>query len=259
VTATDVLEIRKVSKAFGGVHALVDLDVDIGAHPVVSIIGPNGAGKTTLLNVVSGFLRPDIGHVLYRGRDLCSLRPDQINAIGVVRTFQLPRPFASLSVLENLLTFGAEQPGELPTLSLLYARRARSREAEIIGIARGIAQRLRLESVIDRSAIELSGGQKKLLDLGRALMCAPQLILLDEPVSGVNPALSETIAGAIKEFAADGYRFVIVEHNMNFVRTISDHVVVLADGQLLAQGSFVEIMENAQVQEAYFGGRRRQA
>jgi ABC-type branched-subunit amino acid transport system ATPase component len=256
---SDVLQISKVSKAFGGIHALVDLNLEIGKHSIVSVIGPNGAGKTTLLNVVSGFLRPDTGHVLYGGRDLCSLRPDQINAIGVVRTFQLPRPFASLSVLENLLTFGPDQPGERPTLALLHAHRARVRESEIIGIAQGIARRLNLESVIHRSAMELSGGQKKLLDLGRALMCAPQLILLDEPVSGVNPALSETIASAIKDLAADGYRFVIVEHNMNFVRTISDHVVVLADGQLLARGPFAEIIENTHVQEAYFGGSRRQA
>jgi ABC-type branched-subunit amino acid transport system ATPase component len=255
----DVLRIAKVSKAFGGIHALVDLDLDIGAHAIVSIIGPNGAGKTTLLNVVSGFLRPDAGRVLYRGRDLCSMRPDQINAIGVVRTFQLPRPFASLSVLENLLAFGAAQAGERPALALLHARRARAREAQIIEMAEAIAGRLNLSPVIHNSALELSGGQKKLLDLGRALMSAPQLILLDEPVSGVNPALSETIASAIKQLAADGFRFVIVEHNMNFVRTISDDVVVLADGQLLTRGSFAEIMENTHVQEAYFGGSRRQA
>jgi ABC-type branched-subunit amino acid transport system ATPase component len=253
------LEIRGIAKAFGGVDALVDLDLDLGTHAIVSIIGPNGAGKTTLLNIVSGFLRPDRGQVQYRGRDLCALRPDEISALGVVRTFQQPRAFASLSVLENLLAFGANQPGELPTHALLRTHGARSRETELIVSARSIAGRLNLASVLHDSASELSGGQKKLLDLGRALMRAPQMILLDEPVSGVNPALSDAIARAIRELAAEGFRFIIVEHNMGFVRTISDHVVVLAEGKLLARGSFDAIVENVQVQEAYLGGSRQHA
>jgi ABC-type branched-subunit amino acid transport system ATPase component len=257
--APERLEIRGIAKAFGGVAALVDLDLDLGTHAIVSIIGPNGAGKTTLLNIVSGFLRPDRGRVLYRGHDLCALRPDQISALGVVRTFQMPRAFPSLSVLENLLAFGADQPGELPTHALLRTHRARARETELMESARSIAGRVNLASVLHDPASELSGGQKKLLDLGRALMRAPQLILLDEPVSGVNPALSEAIAGAVRELASEGYRFIIVEHNMGFVRTISDHVIVLAEGKLLARGSFDAIIDNIQVQEAYLGGSRQHA
>jgi ABC-type branched-subunit amino acid transport system ATPase component len=158
-----------------------------------------------------------------------------------------------LSVLENLLVFGAEQPGEQPWQALLRTAAARNRESEIIGTANRTATRLNLAPLLHDKATALSGGQKKLLDLGRALMCAPQLILLDEPVAGVNPALGVEIAEAVKELARNGYHFIIVEHNMNFVRTISDNVIVLAEGQVLARGTFEQVVDDVQVQEAYFG------
>jgi ABC-type branched-subunit amino acid transport system ATPase component len=257
MTSAESLQIRNLSKTFGGVKAVVDLSIDVGSNAIECIIGPNGAGKSTLLNILSGFIRPDAGEVLYRGRNLCSLRPDQISALGIVRTFQTARPFESLSLIENLLAFGAGQPGEHAWQALLGTSKARHRESELIVSANRIATDLRLNPLLHEPSMELSGGQKKLLDLGRALMCDPQLILLDEPVSGVNPALSMEIATAIKSLASQGYRFVIVEHNMSFVRAISDHVVVLAEGRLLARGSFEDILNNTQVQEAYLGNVAR--
>jgi ABC-type branched-subunit amino acid transport system ATPase component len=257
MTTAEALQVRSLSKTFGGVRAIADLSIDVGNSAIECIIGPNGAGKSTLLNILSGFIRPDTGEVLYQGRNLCSLRPDQISALGIVRTFQAARPFESLSLLENLLAFGADQPGEHAWRALFGTRKARHRESDLIETANRIADDLRLTPLLLAPSTELSGGQKKLLDLGRALMCDPQLILLDEPVSGVNPALSGEIATAIKTLAAHGYRFVIVEHNMSFVRAISDHVIVLAEGQLLARGSFEDILNNTQVQEAYLGNVAR--
>jgi len=257
MTPVEALQIRNVSKTFGGVRAVVDLSIDLGNNAIECIIGPNGAGKSTLLNILSGFIRPDTGEVLYQGRNLCSLRPDQISALGIVRTFQTARPFASLSLLENLLAFGAGQPGEHAWQALIGIPKARRREADLIETANRTAADLQLSPLLRAPSTELSGGQKKLLDLGRALMCDPQLILLDEPVSGVNPALSVEIATAIKALTGQGYRFVIVEHNMSFVRAISDHVIVLAEGRLLARGSFEDILHNTQVQEAYLGNVAR--
>jgi branched-chain amino acid transport system ATP-binding protein/neutral amino acid transport system ATP-binding protein len=255
MTQPAYIRIDGLSKSFGGVHALEGLDLAIDEHPILTVIGPNGAGKTTLLNVISGYIAPDHGSAAFRGRRLSGLRPDQINALGVVRTFQTARAFASLSVLENLMLFAADQPGERPWHAALRARGSRERERAVMDAAHAIAARLRLTAVLGNPADQLSGGQKKLLDLGRVLMREPTLILLDEPVAGVNPALAEEIGALIRSLAAEGQRFLIVEHNMNFVRAISDFVVVMAAGRHLASGTFAEITENEAVQEAYLGGQ----
>jgi ABC-type branched-subunit amino acid transport system ATPase component len=182
-----LLSVRGVERSFYGVNALSGVDLDVQAGRITGLIGPNGAGKTTLFNCITGIIPPDRGSIRFDGRDITGLRPDRITHAGLVRTFQIARGLPRLSVLENLLVYGADQPGERLGVALAGSATARRRETELVARAAGIARRLNLMGVIRSPASDLSGGQKKLLEIGRALMTEPKLILLDEPVAGVNP------------------------------------------------------------------------
>jgi branched-chain amino acid transport system ATP-binding protein/neutral amino acid transport system ATP-binding protein len=251
-----LLEVAGMTRSFYGVHALQGVDLRVEAHRIVGLIGPNGAGKTTLFNCISGVVPPDSGTVRFDGQDVTGWRPDRIAAAGLVRTFQVARGLPRLSVYENLLLYGGHQPGEAVTAALLRPAAARRRERELIDRAAAVARRLDLVRVLNDPAASLSGGQKKLLEIGRVLMAGPKLILLDEPVAGVNPTLAREIAGHLRGLVTDGLTILLIEHHMDTIAQLCDHVVVLAEGRNLAEGGFADLARDARVQEAYMGRGR---
>jgi ABC-type branched-subunit amino acid transport system ATPase component len=252
-----LLEVRELTRSFYGIHALGGVDLRVEAHRITGLIGPNGAGKTTLFNCISGVVPPDSGTVLFGGQDITGWRPDRIASVGLIRTFQIARGFPRLSVYENLLLYGDRQPGERASAALVRSTAALWRESELIDRAFAIASRLNLARVLNDPASSLSGGQKKLLEIGRVLMGRPQLILLDEPVAGVNPSLTREIAAHLRALVDDGLSVLLIEHHMDTIAQLCDHVVVLAEGKNLAEGSFDELSRNEAVQEAYMGRKRR--
>ena len=251
-----LLEAVGVERSFYGVHALCGVDLKVEAGRITGLIGPNGAGKTTLFNCISGVVPPDRGHILFAGRDIAGLRPDQVSARGLVRTFQIARGFPRLTVLEHLLLHGQAQPGEKLSVALLRTPAMQEREAVLYARAREVARRLELTRVLANTAAELSGGQKKLLEIGRALMAEPKMLLLDEPIAGVNPTLARAIGERLRELAADGITILLIEHQMDAVARLCDHVIVLAEGRTLIEGTFAALADNPVVQEAYMGRRR---
>jgi len=251
-----LLEVRDLTRSFYGVHALEGVDVAVPAHRITGLIGPNGAGKTTLFNCISGVVPPSSGRVVFDGRDITGWRADRIATAGLVRTFQIARGFPRLTVYENLLLYGNVQPGERVYAALLRTRASRRREAALVEKAHAIADRFDLVRLLNAPASRLSGGQKKLLEIGRVLMADPRIILLDEPVAGVNPSLAREIAGHLRRLADEGLTVLLIEHHMDTIAALCDHVIVLADGRNLAEGTFAELASNRAVQEAYMGRRQ---
>jgi ABC-type branched-subunit amino acid transport system ATPase component len=251
-----LLEITGLRRSFYGVAALNGVDLKVTAKSITGLIGPNGAGKTTLFNCVSGLMPPQGGTIVFEGVDITGWRPDRITRHGLVRTFQIARGFPRLSVMENLLLYGADQPGERILPAALRSAAARRREEELRVRARNVAARLNLTRVLDNPAADLSGGQKKLLEIGRALMTDPKLILLDEPIAGINPTLAEEVGEHLRTLRDDGLSFLVIEHHMDMIARLCDPVIVLAEGRTLAEGSFAAIQGNEEVQEAYMGRRR---
>jgi branched-chain amino acid transport system ATP-binding protein/neutral amino acid transport system ATP-binding protein len=251
-----ILEIQELTRSYYGVHALRGVDLCVEAGRITGLIGPNGAGKTTLFNCVSGLVPPDAGTVRFDGQLITGWRPDRITATGLVRTFQIARGFARLTVLENLALYGTHQPGERLGHAILRSATARRREAALREQALGVARRLDLIRVLNQPAAALSGGQKKLLEIGRALMAEPKLLLLDEPVAGVNPALAREIGQHLRGLVADGISVLLIEHHMDTIAALCDPVIVMAEGRHLRQGSFAVLADDPVVQEAYMGRRR---
>ncbi|SDR57342.1 branched-chain amino acid transport system ATP-binding protein/neutral amino acid transport system ATP-binding protein [Rhizobiales bacterium GAS191] len=251
-----ILEIQDVTRSFYGVHALRGASFTVEPGRITGLIGPNGAGKTTLFNCISGLIPPDSGRILFEGQDITRRRSDQITRLGLVRTFQIARGFPRLSVFDNLLLYGQGQPGEGLTAALLRPPQVRRREEELASRAAVIAERLNLTRVLGERAANLSGGQKKLLEIGRALMASPKLILLDEPVAGVNPTLTREIGAHLRGLTADGITILLIEHHMDMISKLCDHVIVMAEGRRLVEGTFAELARNEAVQEAYMGRRK---
>ncbi len=251
-----LLDVTGLRRSFYGVRALDGVDLAIEAGTITGLIGPNGAGKTTLFNCVSGLIPPEAGRVVFDGQEITGWSPDRVTRRGLVRTFQIARGFPRLSVLENLLLYGAHQPGETLWRAVLAVRGAARREGELIDRAARVAHRLNLGRVVNDPASNLSGGQKKLLELGRALMTNPKLILLDEPIAGVNPTLSGEIGEHLLALRDEGLTFLIIEHHMDVIARLCEPVIVLAEGRHLAQGSFTALAADERVQEAYMGRRR---
>jgi ABC-type branched-subunit amino acid transport system ATPase component len=250
-----ILEVRGLVRRFGGVVALDGLDLEVRRGTVTALIGPNGAGKSTAFQCISGVIRPDEGRVVFDGRDITGARPDRVTRAGLVRSFQIARGIPRLTVFENLLLYGPAQPGESVAAAVLRGPPMRRREEELRARAIGVASRLNLSRVLDNQAAALSGGQKKLLEIGRALMAEPKLLLLDEPVAGVNPTLAAEIAQHIAHLRDEGMTVLVVEHHMDFVASLCDPVIVMAEGRLLAEGDFRAIADDPRVQEAYMGRR----
>jgi ABC-type branched-subunit amino acid transport system ATPase component len=238
-----LLQVAGLERSFYGIRALDGVDLTVESATITGLIGPNGAGKTTLFNCVSGLIPPDAGRVVFAGEDITGLSPDRVTRRGLTRTFQIARGFPRLSVLENLLLYGDRQPGERFWPVLLGRHAVARREAE-------------LTRVLNHPAAALSGGQKKLLEIGRALMTAPRLVLLDEPIAGVNPTLGREIGEHLRRLREDGITFLIIEHHLDVIARLCDPVIVMAEGRHLAQGSFAELAADPRVQEAYMGRRR---
>jgi ABC-type branched-subunit amino acid transport system ATPase component len=250
-----MLTISNLARSFYGIAALRGADLTVARGTITGLIGPNGAGKTTLFNVASGLFRPDAGTIEFDGRNIAGLPADKIVRSGLVRTFQLARGFPKLSVFQHLMLYGRDQPGESLWSAIAGSRAARDREAELGELAWSTARRLRLDHVIDNPVTALSGGQKKLVEIGRALMAQPKMILLDEPMAGVNPTLTAQIAEHLVALNQAGMTICLIEHDMALIRDLCNPVVVMADGKQLMTGSFDEVVADSRVQEAYLGSR----
>jgi len=248
-----ILSVSELHRSFYGVHALKGMSLEVEEATVTGLIGPNGAGKTTLFNCISGAIRADSGEIVFRGENITKLAPHQITRRGLIRTYQIARGFPRLTVLENLLLYGRDQPGESIGTALFRRRSMCEREAQLQDKALSIARRLNLSKMLGSKASSLSGGQKKLLEIGRVLMAEPKLILFDEPMAGVNPSLIREIEEQLKAIAAEGITVVLIEHQMDAIAKLCQHVVVLADGQRLTEGTFEKVASNEAVQQAYMG------
>ena len=249
----ELLRIDDVRKAFGSLRALDGVSLGIKEREVHILIGPNGSGKTTLINVISGFYKADSGSIIYAGKEIAGLPPHKLYDLGICRTFQIPSLFAKLTLLENVLVADKGNPGESFTHSI-FKRSWLKKEAEATERAIGVLRLLGLDKSWDRQASTLSGGQMKLLELARALMSGAKLILLDEPISGVNPTLAHEIFGRILKLRDDlGVTFLVVEHRLEIALSYVDVVTAMAFGKVVAAGKPEQVMADPKVIEAYLG------
>lgn len=248
-----LIEVNNLKKSFGGLQA-VDVDsLTINDSELTSIIGPNGAGKTTFFDLISGFQSADSGKIVYKGKNISKLQPYQIARLGMIRTFQLTKVFDRMTVLENLLFSASSVKNDSLFRSLLSSNEQKNYEKDLNEEANKVMAELNISHMAESYARELSGGQKKLLELARSIIHKPEVLLLDEPLAGVNPKLAEDILNLIQKLSDDGIVIIMVEHNIEAVMKISDRVVVLAEGSLIADGSPNEVRNNSEVIEAYLG------
>ena len=250
---SEILSARGLVKNFGGVQAVDRADLEVTQGSITGLIGPNGAGNTTFFNLLSNFIPPDSGEVYFGGDRIDQLPPHRIARKGMVRTFQVARALSRLSVLENLLLATPEQSGEQVWNVFLKPKKIKFEERASRDRAMEILDSIGLVEKANDYAGGLSGGQRKLLEIGRVMMTKPQLILLDEPAAGVNPTLINQICEYIQYWNRQGISFLIIEHNMDVIMGLCDRVWVLAEGRNLAVGKPEEIQRNPQVLEAYLG------
>jgi branched-chain amino acid transport system ATP-binding protein len=249
-----MIEVQNLHKHFGGFHAVDGASLRIEKGSITGLIGPNGAGKTTLFNVIAGVLKPTSGRVLMSGDDITGLEPHQLFHKGLLRTFQIAHEFHSMTVRENLMMVPPAQLGENLWSAWFHGSRVRQEEARIRARADEVLEFLTISHIADEKAGQISGGQKKLLELGRTMMTDAKVVFLDEVGAGVNRTLLNTIADAIVRLNREqGYTFVVIEHDMDFIGRICNPVICMAEGKVLAQGTLAEIKANEQVIEAYLG------
>jgi neutral amino acid transport system ATP-binding protein len=248
-----LLSASGLCKSFGGIQAVNNAEIQVNKGSITGLIGPNGAGKTTLFNLLSNFIRPDKGRVIFDGEQIQQLQPHQIAQQGLVRTFQVARALSRLSVLENMLLAAQKQTGENFWQLQLQPHLVVKEEKKLKEQAMFLLESVGLEKKAQDYAGGLSGGQRKLLEMGRALMTNPKLILLDEPAAGVNPKLIDDICDRVNAWNKNGMTFLIIEHNMDVIMSLCDRVWVLAEGKNLANGTPNDIQNNRQVLEAYLG------
>jgi branched-chain amino acid transport system ATP-binding protein len=243
---------ENVTRSFGGINA-VDVDyLEIPRHKITALIGPNGAGKTTLFNLLTGFDTPNSGKWQFEGQSIAGVSSYKVARMGMVRTFQLTKVMGKLTVMENMRLGASNQPGERLSKAL-FKNIWGGREKEITEHANVLLEKFKLDTKKDDYAASLSGGQRKLLEMARSLMVRPKLVMLDEPMAGVNPALTQSLLDHIKNLKSEGMTVLFVEHDMHMVRHIADWVVVMAEGKIVAEGPPGEVMKDPAVIDAYLG------
>lgn len=249
-----ILEVRRLSKRFGGLKAVDSIDLDVEAETITGLIGPNGSGKTTLFNMISGIILRDSGEIWFEGERIDGLKPFEIYAKGVVRSFQIPRLFWKLTVLDNMLLAARGFNGE-SLMGAIFRRRVWIvEEKHLVDKALEILDLLGLSDSIFKPAYQLSGGQMKLLEIGRALMADPKLLLLDEPTAGVNPKLAYGIFRKIEEIRrAYGTTFFVIEHRVETLFSYADWVYVMSNGSIIYSGKPSGVTSDSSVQKAYLG------
>jgi branched-chain amino acid transport system ATP-binding protein len=252
--ANAILRVRDLAKSFGGVRAVDGASLDVEQGSITALIGPNGAGKTTLFNLVTGFVHPDGGAVEYAGSSIYGKPPHRVAARGMMRTFQLTKALAAMTVLENMLLAEPRHPGEHLTGLVCHPLGWRRTERQAKTRALELLERFRLATHADAYAATLSGGQRKLLELARLLMAEPPLVLLDEPLAGVHRVLGAELLAHIHELRAErGMTFFFIEHDMEVVMANADRVIVMAHGRVIAAGAPAEVRRNPVVIDAYLG------
>ena len=249
-----MLKIKSLNKSFGGLKAVNNVNLEVTKGSITGLIGPNGAGKTTLFNTIAGLYSPENGDIFLEEKNIAGLKPHELFNMGILRTFQIAHEFSSLTVLENLMMVPGNQRGEKLIYALFGDKAVKKQEEEIRSKAIEVIEFLNLKHLTQEIAGNLSGGQKKLLELGRTMMVGANLVLLDEVGAGVNRTLLNEISDAILRLNEErNYTFFVIEHDMDLIEKICDPVIVMAEGSVLFEGKFSEVKSNEEVIEAYLG------
>ena len=249
-----MLSINNLYKSFGGIQAINNVSLNIEKSSVTALIGPNGAGKTTLFNIINGSIKPDLGSIKLGNTDITGYEPHQLFNLGILRTFQIAHEFASLTVRDNLMMVPPNQTGESIMNTWFRQKKIKQEEQDILEKTNDVLDFLQLKHIANEYAGNLSGGQKKLLELGRTMMVKPKIVLLDEVGAGVNRTLLNTIGDAILRLNKDlNYTFCMIEHDIDFISRLCDPVIVMAEGSILMTDEISKVRKNEEVIEVYLG------
>ena len=249
-----MLEIKNLYKNFGGIRAIDNVSLSIQESSITALIGPNGAGKTTLFNIINGSIRPDAGHIKLNNINITGYEPHQLFNLGILRTFQIAHEFSSLTVRDNLMMVPPNQIGESILNTWFTPKKIKIEEKEILNKAKEVLDFLQLKHLENEYAGNLSGGQKKLLELGRTMMVKPKIVLLDEVGAGVNRTLLNTIGDAILRLNKElNYTFCMIEHDIDFISRLCNPVIVMAEGSVLMTDTISKVKENEEVIQVYLG------
>jgi len=249
-----LVKVQNMSKSFGGLKAIDNCSIEIKRNSITGIIGPNGSGKSTLFNLITGNLKPDEGHIFYNGSDITNQEPFELFNLGILRTFQIAHEFSNLTVIENLMMVPGNQLGENLITSIFLRDNFKKQENEIKEKAFEVLKFLKIDHLINEKAGNLSGGQKKLLELARTMMVDAKIVFLDEVGAGVNKSLLKEISDSILKLNEERkYTFCIIEHDIDFITKLCDPVIVLAEGKVLFEGTAGEVKENNEVINSYLG------
>ena len=250
----NLVKVENLNKSFGGLRAINNCSIEIKENSITGIIGPNGSGKSTLFNLITGNLKPDNGSVFYNGVDITGKEPYELFNLGILRTFQIAHEFTNLTVIENLMMVPGNQMGEKLITSIFTRNKFKKQENEIKEKALDVLKFLKIDHLINEKAGNLSGGQKKLLELARTMMVDAKIVFLDEVGAGVNKSLLKEISDSILKLNEErNYTFCIIEHDIDFITKLCDPVIVLAEGKVLFQGTAEEVKENNEVIDSYLG------